>query len=121
MKSCLVIDDSSVVRKITRRILESANLKVEEAEDGRQGLDICRDAMPDAIFVDSNMPNVDGFDFVRELRQMHNGKGPKVILCATENDVSYVERAKHLGVDKFILKPFDKAYLIEKFQEAGVI
>ena len=121
MKSCLVVDDSSVVRKITRRILESQNLSVSEAEDGRQALEMCRDAMPDSIFVDSNMPFVDGFDFVRELRQMDNGKAPKVVFCSTENDGAYVARANHLGVDQFILKPFDRAYLIAKFQEAGVI
>lgn len=121
MKSCLVVDDSSVVRKITRRILESVHLTVSEAEDGRQALDICRDAMPDAIFVDATMPILDGFDFVRELRQLTAGKQPKVLLCSTENDVAAVARAKHMGVDTFLMKPFDKAYLIEKFQEAGVI
>ena len=121
MKSCLVVDDSSVVRKITRRILESINMRVEEAEDGRQALEICRSAMPDSIFVDANMPILDGFDFVRELRQLANGKDPKVLLCATENDSASAARARHMGVDKFIMKPFDKAYLIEKFQEAGVI
>ncbi len=121
MKTCLIIDDSAVVRKITRRILESVNLHVEEADDGRQALEICRDQMPDSIFVDANMPNVDGYDFVRELRQMKQGKEPKILFCSTENDVSFEARAKHLGADRFILKPFDKAYLLGKFREAGVI
>ena len=121
MKSCLVVDDSAVVRKITRRILESIPMVVEEAEDGRQALDICRGTMPDSIFVDANMPILDGFDFVRELRLLANGDVPKVLLCATENDGASAVRAKHMGVDQFIMKPFDKSYLIGKFQEAGVI
>ena len=120
-KFCLVIDDSSVMRRITRRILEGANLRVAEAEDGRDGLAMCRDGMPDAIFVDSQMPNVDGFDFVHELRQMQGGKVPKVFLCATENDPAQAARAHRLGVDQFILKPFEKAYLIAKFQDVGIL
>lgn len=121
MKSCLVIDDSSVVRKITRRILEGADMSVAEAEDARQALAICRETMPDAIFVDANMPDLDGYDFVRELRQLPEGKAPKVLLCATENDAAAIARAKHMGVDRFIMKPFDRAYLIGHFREAGLI
>ena len=121
MKYCLVIDDSAVVRKITRRILESQKLRVEEAEDGTQALEMCLQQMPDAIFVDANMPNLDGYDFLRELRKMENGTLPRVLLCATENEVSAIARARHLGADNFILKPFDKTYLIEKFIETGVL
>ncbi len=120
-KYCLIVDDSAVVRKVARRILESVNLRVEEAEDGRQALEMCRMEMPDAVFVDANMPHVDGFDFVRDLRTMERGKHPRVLLCATENDVAYVARARHLGADQFLLKPFDKAYLVQRFQDAGVI
>ncbi len=121
MKYCLVVDDSAVVRKVARRILEGQNLRIEEAEDGRQALDMCRRRMPDAVFVDANMPHVDGYDFLRELRQMENGKTPRVLICATENDVSAIARARHLGADNFMLKPFDKPYLLSKFQESGVI
>ena len=121
MKYCLVVDDSAVVRKITRRILESQKLRVEEAEDGTQALEMCLQQMPDAIFVDANMPNLDGYDFLRELRKMENGTLPRVLLCATENEVSAIARARHLGADNFILKPFDKTYLIEKFIETGVL
>jgi two-component system, chemotaxis family, chemotaxis protein CheY len=110
MKYCLVVDDSPVIRKVARRILESKNMRIEEAEDGNQALELCRQTMPDAIFVDANMPNLDGY-----------GTEPKVIICATENEVSAIARARHLGADNFILKPFDKTYLIEKFAETGII
>jgi two-component system, chemotaxis family, chemotaxis protein CheY len=121
MKYCLVVDDSPVIRKVARRILESKNMRIEEAEDGNHALELCRQTMPDAIFVDANMPNLDGYDFLRELRKMENGTEPKVIICATENEVSAIARARHLGADNFILKPFDKTYLIEKFVETGII
>jgi two-component system, chemotaxis family, chemotaxis protein CheY len=121
MKYCLVVDDSPVVRKVARRILEAKNLRIEEAEDGKEALDMCMRLMPDAIFVDAHMPNLDGYDFLRELRKMENGTEPKVIICAIENEVSAIARARHLGADNFILKPFDKDYLIEKFTETGII
>jgi two-component system, chemotaxis family, chemotaxis protein CheY len=120
MKYCLIVDDSPVIRKVARRILEGKNMRIEEAEDGNQALDLCRQTMPDAIFVDANMPNLDGYDFLRELRKMEKGTEPKVIICATENEVSAIARARHLGADNFILKPFDKNYLVEKFTETGI-
>ena len=121
MKYCLVVDDSPIVRKVARRILESKNLHIEEAEDGSEALSMCRKKMPDAIFVDANMPNIDGYDFLRELRQMDNGKTPRVMICATENEISAIARARHLGADNFMLKPFDKDYLVSKFVETGIL
>ena len=64
MKQCLVVDDSSVIRKVARRILEDMNFEIEEAEDGQQALDACRKTMPDAILLDWNMPVMNGSDVV---------------------------------------------------------
>jgi two-component system chemotaxis response regulator CheY len=121
MKYCLVVDDSAVVRKVARRILESLSIRVEEAEDGQLALEICRQDMPDAVFVDANMPNVDGFSFVRDLRRMENGEAPKILFCMTEHDIPSIARAKHAGADQFMMKPFDKDHLITKIQEIGLI
>src|SRR5436305_15066822 len=69
MKTCLVVDDSSVIRKVARRILEGLDFKITEAEDGQQALEQCRGAMPDAVLLDWNMPVMDGYDFLKALRQ----------------------------------------------------
>jgi two-component system chemotaxis response regulator CheY len=65
MKTCLVVDDSSVVRKIARRILEGLEFQVTEAEDGSKALEICQRQLPDAVLLDWNMPVMDGFDFMK--------------------------------------------------------
>ncbi len=120
MKQVLVVDDSPVIRKITRRILEGMRLSTAEAADGRQALVACSFQMPDAIFVDSTMPGLDGYDFLRELRQMPGGKRPKVVFCSTEHDVSQIARAMHAGADEFLMKPFDRKSVETKFNNLGV-
>src|SRR5437660_8758738 len=77
MKTCLVVDDSSVIRKVARRILEGLDFKITEAEDGQQALEQCRGSMPDAVLLDWNMPVMDGYDFLKALRRMPGGDTPK--------------------------------------------
>jgi len=121
MKTVLVVDDSSVIRKVARRILEGFDFNVAEAEDGQQAMEACRLSMPDAILLDWNMPNMDGYEFLGLLRRMPEGRLPKVVFCTTENDVAHIARALHAGADEYIMKPFDKDILQAKFQEIGLV
>ena len=121
MKNCLVVDDSSVIRKVARRILEGLEFEISEAEDGEQALDACRRHMPDAVLLDWNMPKMDGYEFMRALRRMPDGDRPKVVFCTTENDVAHIARALHAGANEYIMKPFDKDIVTAKFQEVGLI
>ena len=121
MKHCLVVDDSAVIRKVARRILEQLSFRISEAEDGEQALAVCRADMPDAVLLDWNMPVMDGYDFLRELRRLPTGNVPKVVFCTTENDVAYIARAMHAGADEYIMKPFDKEIMTAKFQEVGLV
>ena len=120
MKYCLIVDDSAVIRKVARRILEGLGFRAAEAEDGGQGLELCRAEMPDAILLDWNMPNVDGYEFLRALRQLPGGDGPKVVFCTTENDVACIARALRAGANEYIMKPFDKDIMTAKLQEVGL-
>jgi two-component system chemotaxis response regulator CheY len=120
MKQVLVVDDSPVIRKIARRILEGMQLSTAEAADGRQGLAACSFVMPDAILVDGSMPVLDGYEFLRELRAMPGGDRPKVIFCASEYDVAQIARAMHAGADDFMMKPFDRELVRAKFESVGV-
>src|ERR1700689_68265 len=86
MEKILGVDDSTVIRKVARRILEGMNFQTVEAEDGRKALNACSFFMPDAILLDWNMPIMDGFEFLHELRKMPEVLKPKVVLCTTEND-----------------------------------
>jgi len=121
MKTCLVVDDSSVIRKVARRILERLEFEIAEAEDGEQALEACRASMPDAVLLDWNMPKMDGYEFLRALRRLPGGDKPKVVSCTTENDVAHIARALHAGANEYIMKPFDKEIVEAKFQEVGLI
>lgn len=121
MKYCLVVDDSSVIRKVARRILEGLDFEIGEAEDGRQAMDSCSSRMPDAILLDWNMPNMDGYEFLTRLRRMTGGDRPKVVFCTTENDVSHIAKAMDSGADEYVMKPFDKEILSSKFGEVGLV
>lgn len=111
----LVVDDSTVVRKIVRRILEAANVRVSEAQNGRQALAACSISMPDAILVEAGMPMLDGHEFLRQLRRMQGGNRPKVVISLNENDVAQIARAMHAGADDFMMKPFDADHVRSKF------
>ena len=121
MKTCLVVNDSSVIRKVARRILEGLEFQIAEAENGEEALEACRRSLPDAILLDWNMPKMDGYDFLRLLRRLPGGDRPKVVFCTTENDVAHIARALHAGAHEYIMKPFDKEIVEAKFQEVGLV
>lgn len=120
VKQCMIVDDSAVIRKVARRILEGMNFVIVEAEDGRQALDLCRVTMPDAMLLDWNMPEMDGYQVLKALRATQEGRKPKVIFCTTENDVAAIAKAIHAGADEYIMKPFDKDIMMSKFREVGL-
>ncbi|PJB72000.1 MAG: two-component system response regulator [Alphaproteobacteria bacterium CG_4_9_14_3_um_filter_47_13] len=121
MKSCLVVDDSRVVRKVARRIVEDLGFSCFEAEDGQKAYESCQNNMPDSILLDWNMPIMSGIEFLEKLRQMDNGRHPKVIFCTTENDMSHIQRALQSGADEYIMKPFDSDIIQSKFSQIGLI
>lgn len=121
MKQCLIVDDSAVIRKVARRILEGLDFQIREAEDGEQAIAMCREDMPDAVLLDWNMPVMDGYEFLKQLRSMPRGTVPKVVFCTTENDVGHIARAMHAGADEYIMKPFDKEIMTAKLQQVGLV
>ena len=121
MKTCLVVDDSSVIRKVARRILEGLNFKISEAEDGQQAVEECKREMPDAVLLDWNMPVMDGYEFLGNLRRLPGGDAPKVVFCTTENGMDHISRALNAGANEYIMKPFDKDIVTAKFQEVGLV
>jgi two-component system chemotaxis response regulator CheY len=121
LKTCLVVDDSRVIRKVARRILEDLGFEVAEAADGMEALAWCRASMPDAVLLDWHMPVMTGIEFLRRLRQEPGGQHPKVIFCSVENDLQHIEDALDAGADEYIMKPFDGEIMASKFAGAGVL
>jgi len=121
MKSCLIVDDSKVIRMVARRILEGLNFQIDEAPDGQKALEACQKAMPDAILLDWNMPVMNGIDFLRALRGLNGGSAPRVVFCTTENDLAHIQEAISAGANEYIMKPFDSDIIEAKFSQIGLI
>ena len=120
MKTCLVVDDSKVIRKVARHILETLDFTVTEACDGREALDACLASAPDVILLDWNMPVMSGMDFLRALRESAIPSRPKVVFGTTENGMAYIRAAIDAGADEYVMKPFDRDTLESKLQIVGL-
>lgn len=120
MKTCLIVDDSRVIRRVARHILESLDFAVDEAENGQQGLDYCQTAMPDVVLLDWNMPVMTGIEFITLLRKEPGGDKPKVVFCTTENDMAHIREAISAGADEYVMKPFDHETIQIKLQLVGM-
>ncbi len=120
MKSCLIVDDSKVIRKVARHILETLQFEVSEAADGSEALEHCSTATPDVILLDWNMPVMSGMDFLRAYRASTQ-TAAKVIFCTTENGIGHIQAAIDAGADEYVMKPFDRETLETKLQLVGCI
>src|SRR5580698_2883645 len=118
-RTCLVVDDSRVVRKVARRILEANGYEVAEAADGKLALDACRSQMPDCVLLDWNMPVMNGMEFLKALRAEFGPDKPAVVFCTTETEMSFIEQAIMNGAQEYIMKPFDEEILLGKFSQVG--
>lgn len=121
MKHFLVVDDSSVIRKVARKILENLDFETTEASNGQAAFEMCQQNMPDGIILDWNMPVLDGISFLRRLRSIPNGDHPTVIFCTTENDIHRISEALQAGANEYIMKPFDTDIFQAKLQQVGMI
>ena len=115
MPTCLIVDDSSVVRKVARRILEDLDYTVDEAEDGQEAFEKCRTNMPDTILLDWSMPIMSGMEFLKLLRAFIGGEKPYIVYCTVENDIGTIAMARKAGANVYIMKPFDRLILEAKF------
>jgi two-component system, chemotaxis family, chemotaxis protein CheY len=121
MKTCLIVDDSRVVRKVARKIFEDLGFTCSEAEDGSKAYEACMSAMPETILLDWNMPVMTGIEFLVKLRATAGGEVPKVIFCTTENELSFIQQAISAGANEYIMKPFDSEIVKGKLEQIGVL
>ena len=117
MKVCLVVDDSDVIRKIVRIILEGKGIDVIEAEHGQQALEFCERALPDLIFLDWDMPIMGPHEFLAAFAEIPKTHPVKILYCMTENDPEDLARAFSGGITNYMMKPFERQYLESKIDE----
>jgi two-component system, chemotaxis family, chemotaxis protein CheY len=121
IKFCLIVDDSKLIRMVARKILEGLNFAIDEAENGQLALDACKRHMPDVVLLDWNMPVMDGLGFLKALRASDGGTKPVVVFCTTENEITRIQEAMVAGANEYIMKPFDRDIIENKFAQVGLI
>ncbi len=122
MKICMVVDDSKIVRKVTRRMMESLGYTVCEAEHGQQALEVFTQQQPSIILLDWHMPVMDGLAFIKQLRgSVEGGDKPTVIFCTTETEIQNIQEAIVAGANEYVMKPFDEEILKGKLAQLGIL
>ncbi len=118
MKRCMIVDDSSVIRKVAKRILAGPEMLIVEASNGEEALSMCTAEMPDVVIVDGTLPDMEVTDFISHAKKIGGeGKSPKIAICLPELDVGAIMRSKRAGASGYILKPFDRPILMKHFRE----
>ncbi len=118
-KVCLIVDDSRVIRKVSSKIARSLGYVPVEAENGEEALARCKQAMPDLVLTDWNMPEMDGIEFVSKLRAIPTPKEPVVVFCTSNGEAKDIHAGISAGADDYIVKPFDEAALKAKLEKLG--
>ncbi len=120
-KTCLIVDDSRMIRRVAGRILKDLKFETSEAENGEEALDLCKANMPDAILLDWRMPVMDGLEFLVALRKEAGGTKPVVVFCTAQRKIESITQALEAGADEYIMKPFDSEIIASKFFQAGLL
>lgn len=111
----MIVDDSRTMRDMLRRTLEGAGYLVTEAVDGQDGIETLNrlSEHPAAIISDINMPRLDGYGFISEVRSLEAFHKTPVLVLTTETDPGKKERAKKVGATGWIVKPFAADVLLK--------
>lgn len=121
MKIFMIVDDSPVIRKVLKRILEDMDIVVVETGDLVQARQMCSESMPDGILVDWDIPGEDSIEFIASLSPKMKDHGGKILYCTSELMVVEMTKAKRAGADGFLLKPFDRQMIERKMLEFGLL
>ena len=120
VRRCLLVDDSRMIRKVARRIVEDLGFEATEAENGEEALARCTAAMPDLVILDWNMPVMSGLEFVTRLRAMPADRAPHVVFCTSNSGAVDIHKGIDAGADEYVIKPFDEATLRAKLRNIGI-
>ncbi len=113
----MVVDDSITIRKVTARILGRHNLKVVTAKDGLDAVQQLQDFTPDLFLMDIEMPRMDGFELASHVRSDSRLQGVPIIMITSRTGDKHRERARKIGVDRYLGKPFQENELMNEINE----
>ena len=116
----IVIDDSKSIRSILSKILIEIGFTVEEAGNGIEALDVIKKDKVDLALVDWNMPDMNGYEFIQEVRKDNTYKDMRLMMVTTETEMNKVVEALEAGANEYVMKPFTKEMIIEKLALMGM-
>jgi two-component system chemotaxis response regulator CheY len=123
MAKALIVDDSKTIRKILGRILRELGYETCEAGTGLEGLKVMEseETNVDLILADWNMPEMNGLEMLKRLRQNSDLASLKIVMVTTETELDHVTMALEAGANEYIMKPFNKEILREKLELLGIL
>lgn len=116
MPSCIIADDSKIMRMLLSKIMENFGYSVTEAENGDELLELCADKVPDLIICAWQIPLIDGIDVLIKIRSDKKIKQPAFIFCSYIKDADIIRQALDAGADDFIMRPFDEDIIASKLK-----
>lgn len=119
MLDVLIVDDSAAIRKILQRVLRQTDIPVGnvfEAGDGKEALEMLKTQPVGLVLSDINMPNMDGIEFLRNVKANESWKGLPVVMVSTEGSEAKVLETVELGAAGYVRKPFTAEQIKEKLQ-----
>jgi two-component system chemotaxis response regulator CheY len=111
-KTILTVDDSRMMREMLSQVQREAGFNVVQAEDGVEGLEALGRVAPDVIITDINMPRLDGYGFIEQVRRCGPHRSTPILVLSTESSADKKERARKAGATGWIVKPFDARSLL---------
>ncbi|MGO8759036.1 MAG: response regulator [Terracidiphilus sp.] len=123
MGKVLIVDDSRTIRLILRRILSEIGCEVAEAGHGKEALAVVESAPGEIglVLADWNMPEMNGFDLLTELRRRPELSDMKIVMVTTEAELGHMAKALEAGANEYIMKPFTKEIVLEKLELLGLL
>lgn len=116
----LVIDDSKSIRLLLSDILLGMGFTVNEAANGLEAMDLIKKEKVDLALVDWHMPDMDGCEFIQEVRKDNSYNGMRMMMVTTETELNKVAEALEAGADEYIMKPFTKEIFVKKLALIGI-
>ena len=119
-KTILTVDDSRTLRDMLRLTLAASGYRVVQGVDGLDAVEVLRTEAPDAIITDINMPRMDGFGLIAQVRADPRHRATPILVLTTESEPGLKARARAAGATGWIVKPFDPARLADALRRVGV-
>ena len=119
-RKALVIDDGAMNRSFIKTFLTTKGFEVDTAEDGLIGLDKAKQGSFDLIFTDIEMPNMNGLEFLKNIKRIDAYKAVPIVVLSTVDKPEVIERAKKMGAVYYMVKPFNEEKMAEALKAAGM-